>query len=199
MKLLELEVVVEFIWFNSLFTTRKLQRNEMTLPRSCGSTEYKIQIWIQIPWGQIQFMSYYPLLHLWPKVQSPLFYTQHEWVSGGKCDQNIEFEALIRILNCFIQIQKRSLLLCDNGCLTWASSTCLFPCTASLQCVCPLFSGSRRPVLHLQHHPDSPPKAWKLPSITAEIHPPADQPSPYFPSENSHHIPTHGNQIPLYL
>lgn len=75
----------------------------------------------------------------------------------------------------------------------------LFPFTASLQCVRPLLSGSRRPVLHLQHHPDSAPKAWKPPSITTEIHPPVDQSGPYLPSENCHHIPTDSNQVPLYL
>lgn len=80
-----------------------------------------------------------------------------------------------------------------------ATSMPLFPHTASLQHLCPLLPGSRRPVLHLQLHPDSAPESRKLPGITAEIHPPADQPGPHLPPENRHHIPTHSNQIPLRL
>ena len=75
----------------------------------------------------------------------------------------------------------------------------LFSRAASLQCVHPLLPGSRCPVLHLQRHPDSAPQAGELPSSAAQERPPAAPPGPHLPPENCHHVPSHSDQIPLYL
>lgn len=81
---------------------------------------------------------------------------------------------------------------------TWLSLYA-YSCLASLQCVCPLLSWSWCSLHHLQHNSKPTPKAWKIPSIIAEIHSTADPSGPYLPPKNLHHIFTNSNQIPLHI